>query len=174
MTVKIRELPPKSGKWYVKIDYHQHRVARCFSSKDRAQEVAKKITDALDIYGAEALRMFKKPEPPPPASTKPSPTVAEFASRWELELEKKDLKHSTRISYKSNLKHHIVPALGEVLIANVDYSLLKEFVCSKAEATYSSARFRKPKKTPRKNRMCRLGMRQSAKRNTAVIRFESW
>jgi integrase len=147
MTVKVREMPPDSGKWYVKIDYHQHRIARCFISKDRAQEVAKKIGDALDLYGAEALRMFKKPEPPPPASEKkPSPTVAEFAAKWELELEKKDLKHSTRISYKSNLKHHIVPALGEVPIADLDYQLLKKFVCSKAEATYSSARFRKPKK----------------------------
>jgi integrase len=147
MSIKIRELPPNSGKWYVKIDYHQHRVARCFDSKDRAQDVAKKISDALDLYGAEALRMFKKPEPPSPSpEKKPIATVAEFASKWELELEKKDLKHSTRISYKSNLKHHIVPALGEVLVSDVDYPLLKEFVCSKAEATYSSARFRKPKK----------------------------
>lgn len=144
MTVKIRELPPKSGKWYVKVDYHQHRVARCFSSKDRAQEVAKQITDALDLYGVEALRMFKRPEPAQPAFEKQSPTVAEFASRWEMELEKKDLKHSTRISYKSNLKHHIVPALGGILVTDVDYPLLKEFVCSKAEATYSPARFRKP------------------------------
>jgi integrase len=144
MTVKVREMPPKSGKWYVKIDFHQHRVARLFSSKERAQEVAKKIGDALELYGAEALRMFKKPEPPPPpVPEKVIPTIAEFAEKWEQELEKKDLKHSTRISYKSNLKYHIIPALGKVLITKVDYPLLKKFVCLKAEETYSSARFRK-------------------------------
>ncbi|MBN1567916.1 MAG: site-specific integrase [Acidobacteria bacterium] len=145
MTVKVREMPPKSGKWYVKIDFHQHRIARLFSSKERAQEVAKKIGDALELYGVEALKMFKKPDPPPPPPPEiVIPTVAEYAAKWELELEKKDLKHSTRISYKSNLKHHIIPALGKVLITKVDYPLLKRFVCAKAEATYSSARFRKP------------------------------
>jgi len=143
MAVKVRELPRGSGKWWVKIDYHQRRVARCFSSQERAQEVAEKITSAIDLYGMEALRMFRQPTPLPAPQT--APTVAEFARRWELELEKKDLKLSTRISYSSNLKHHIIPDLGQKLLTKVDYPLLKEFVCKKAEGTYSTARFRKVK-----------------------------
>jgi integrase len=143
MAVKIREIPPGSGKWYVKVDYRQRRVAKCFSSQERAQDVADKITTAIDIYGMEALRMFRTPETTVAAVK--VPTVAEFAARWEQELEKKDLKLATRMSYKSNLKHHIIPALGEKLLTEIDYPLLKEFVCQKAEGTYSTGRFRKVK-----------------------------
>ena len=145
MAVKIREIPPASGKWYVKVDYRQRRVAKCFSSLERAQDVADKIAKAIDIYGVEALRMFRQPETT--AAAVKIPTVAEFAAKWELELEKRDLKLATRMSYKSNLKHHIIPALGEKLLTEVDYPLLKEFVCRKAEGTYSTARFRKVNET---------------------------
>jgi integrase len=127
--------------WYVKIDYHQRRVSKCFSSQERAQDVAKKITDAIDLYGTEALRMFKHPETEPARIA--MPTVEEFAAKWEQELEKRDLKLSTRISYKSNLKHHIIPALGKKLVTEIDYSSLKTFVCAKVDGTYSTARFRK-------------------------------
>ncbi len=143
MAVKVREVPPGSGKWYVKVDYRQRRVSKCFSSQERAQDVAEKITTAIDIYGIDALRMFRPPQTP--AAAPKIPTIAEFAAKWELELEKRDLKFSTRLSYGSNLKHHIIPALGEKLLTEVDYSLLKEFVCRKAEGTYSKARFRKGK-----------------------------
>jgi integrase len=143
MAVKIREIPTGSGKWYVKVDYHQRRVAKCFNSEERARDVAAKVATAIDIYGLDALRMFRTQET---TSTEPIiPTVAEFASRWELELEKRDLKLSTRMSYKSNLKHHILPALGEKLLTEIDYPLLKDFVCGKTEEAYSKARFRKKK-----------------------------
>ncbi|HEX9284353.1 MAG TPA: tyrosine-type recombinase/integrase [Nitrospirales bacterium] len=141
MAVKVREIPLGSGKWYVKIDYRQRRASRCFSSQERAQDVADKIATAIDIYGMEALRMFRRPEP---SSTPPKiPTVAEYAAKWELELEKRDLKLSTRLSYGSNLEHHIIPALGQKLLTEIDYPVLKEFVCKKVEGTYSTARFRK-------------------------------
>jgi len=130
MTVKVREIPLGSGKWYVKIDYRQRRASKCFGSQERAQDVADKIATAIDIYGMEALRMFWRPEP---SSTLPKiPTVAEFAAKWELELEKRDLKLSTRLSYGSNLEHHIIPALGQKLLTEIDYPVLKEFVCSRA------------------------------------------
>ena len=146
MAVKIREIPAGSGKWYVKVDYHQRRVAKCFNSEERAKDVASKVATAIDIYGLDALRMFRTQET---TSTEPIiPTVAEFASRWELELEKRDLKLSTRMSYKSNLKHHILPALGEKFLTEIDYPLLKDFVCRKTEEAYSKARFRKKKDSP--------------------------
>src|SRR5437867_12441513 len=141
MTVKVREIPLRSGKWYVKIDYRQRRASRCFGSQERAQDVADKIATAIDIYGIEALRMFRQPQSL--ATPTRVLTLAEFAAKWELELEKKDLKLSTRLSYGSNLKHHIIPALGEKLLTEIDYPALKEFVCKKAEDTYSTARFRK-------------------------------
>src|SRR5881628_295169 len=149
MTVKVREIPLGSGKWYVKIDYRQRRASKCFGSQERAQDVADKIATAIDIYGIEALRMFRRPEL---SSTPPKiPTVAEFAAKWGLELEKRDLKLSTRLSYASNLKYHIIPGIGEKLLTEVDYPVLKEFVCGKAEGTYSTARFRKPKENQKKN-----------------------
>jgi len=59
MTVKVREIPLGSGKWYVKIDYRQRRASKSFGSQERAQDVADKIATAIDIYGMEALRMFR-------------------------------------------------------------------------------------------------------------------
>jgi integrase len=142
MTVKVRELPKGSGKWYVKVDWHQRRVSRLFPSEERAREVAGKLATALDLYGMEALKMFQRPEPP--RSRTHTPTVREFAERWQAELEKRDLKRATRLSYVSNLKHHIIPALGDRLLTEIDYAVLKEFVCAKVESQYSTARFRKP------------------------------
>jgi integrase len=91
----------------------------------------------------EALRMFHTSKTTDTEQT--VPTVAEFASRWELEIEKRDLKLSTRMSYKSNLQHHIIPALGEKLLTEIDYPLLKDLVCRKTEEAYNTARFRKNK-----------------------------
>ena len=82
MAVKVREIPPGSGKWYVKIDYRQRRASRCFSSQERAQDVADKIATAIDIYGIEALRMFQQPQSL--AAPTRVPTLAEFAAKWEL------------------------------------------------------------------------------------------
>jgi integrase len=149
VAVKIREIPAGSGKWYVKVDYHQRRVAKCFSSEERARDVASKVATAIDIYGMEALRMFHTSKTTD--TEKIVPTVSEFASRWEQELEKRDLKLSTRMSYTSNLKHHILPALGEKLLTEIDYSLLKDFVCRKTEEAYSTARFRKKKDSKEEN-----------------------
>ena len=148
MTVKIREIPEGSGKWYVKIDWHQRRVSRLFPSPERAQEVAEKIGTALELYGDRALEMFRRPDPPQKARP-PAPTVKEFAEKWERELGRRDLKYSTRISYASNLKHHIIPALGELQITDIDYAVCKAFVLSKVAGTYRPDRFRKEQPEPK-------------------------
>lgn len=88
--------------------------------------------------------MFKRQEAAV-SEPKKSPALKAFADRWIVELNNRDLKYSTKISYASNLKHHIIPALGEYPISEIDYALLKEFIVKKAEGTYSTARFRKPR-----------------------------
>ena len=91
--------------------------------------------------------MFHKPEIK--TESVPISTVEEFAAKWELEIKKRDLKFSDRISYKSNIKPLIIPAMGHKLLTDVDYPLQKGFVCQKAEGTCSRARFIKIKENER-------------------------
>jgi integrase len=137
MTVKVREVPKGSGKWYVKVDWHQRRVSRQFPSQERARQVAEKLIDALDLYGMEALRMFQRPEPPPAARA--IPTVREFGERWLREIESSSRSLSTRINYRIVLRKHIsASALGGVRLDRITYQDLKEFTIGKT-ATYAKS-----------------------------------
>jgi integrase len=128
MTVKVREINP--GKWYVQIDYHRFRKTKFISTnKERADEVAKRLQEALDLYGFDALVALEKARKP----EKKIPTLRAYADKWELELEQTDLRLSTRSSYIGMMKKHIVPALGTLKLTEIDYSKLKEFAIAKSK-----------------------------------------
>ncbi len=136
MAVKVREIYP--GKWYLRITYRNIRKTVAVGSKERATELARKLTTALDLYGFDALRIVEddhesniKP-PQPPAI----PTVAEYQAKWLAELAQTDLKRSTKISYNFQLTKHVVPAFGNDRLDQLNYLRLKAWVIEKAK-TYS-------------------------------------
>lgn len=96
---------------------------------------------ALKLYGRDAFKMYDQPA----EETQAPETVKSFAARWLAEIDKGDLKLSTRKMYKSNLDIHILPALGGCLLGDLDYGKIKTFLLSKRAATYSTGRFRKRK-----------------------------
>lgn len=49
MGVHIREI--YTGKWYLRITYKGIRMTKAVGSKDRAVELKKKLTTALELYG---------------------------------------------------------------------------------------------------------------------------
>jgi hypothetical protein len=75
------------------------------------------------------LRIFRQHDAQ--AAPKPIPNLVEFAEKWKAELEKRVRILSTRRSYGSNLKHHVLRALGDRLVTEIDYPALWEFVCRK-------------------------------------------
>jgi integrase len=64
------------------------------------------------------------------------PTIDQYQERWLEELEKTDLKKSTKISYRFQMKKHILPAFGNERLDAIDYLRLKLWVIEQAE-TYS-------------------------------------
>ena len=49
MSVKVVEIYP--GKWYVRVVYKNFRKTKRIGSRERAIEVGRKLTTALELYG---------------------------------------------------------------------------------------------------------------------------
>jgi integrase len=136
MSVKVVEIYP--GSWYVRVAYKHFRKTKHIGSKERATEVSRKLTTALELYGFDALKMFDQDarEPAIKAAVLVIPTIDEYRKKWLEELDKTDLKRSTKISYKFQITKHIVPAFGVEPLDALDYLKLKAWVIEQAE-TYS-------------------------------------
>ena len=125
------------GCWTVRVNWRKLRKSKRVTpnTQERAEQVADSVRMALKIYGMDAFRMLGDA---PATQPRPVDTVRSFSERWLAEIEKGDLKLSTRKMYASNLKHHILPALGETPLADLDYPTIKAFILAKKDATYST------------------------------------
>ncbi len=85
-------------------------------SVDRAR---KKATDII--------ARIKTGQPPVPAEPAPDPTVADLAERYQREYVAMHCKPLTVSHYRLMLRKHIVPALGERLVADVEYKDILAF-----------------------------------------------
>jgi integrase len=133
-----------NGYWTVRANWRKRRCSHRVTpnTEERAIAVADSFRVALQLYGADAFAMFDQAEEKPDEPV----SVKVFAERWLDELGKSDLKLSTRKMYASNLKHHVIPALGGLSIKEIDYAKLKAFLLSKRESSYSTGRFRNTEK----------------------------
>lgn len=112
MGVKVVEMYP--GSWYVRVVYNHFRKTKHIGSKERALEVSRKLTTALELYGFDALKMFE--DSSAEAAPKPVivvPTINQYQVKWLSELEKTDVKRSTKELYTYLISKHVVPAFGE-------------------------------------------------------------
>ena len=147
MGVTYREHPNGSGRWVVFVSRGNWRMNHAVKGgKERAAEVARKVSAILDLVGIEGVAEFLRRGT---HSANPVPTVKHYAAQWVDMLEKTDHKLSTRKMYESNIRVHIIPAFGQYLITELDYSKIKDFLASKASDTYSSDRFRQAKNLKR-------------------------
>jgi integrase len=132
MGVQVRQI--YEGSWYLRITFQGIRKTKAVGSKERAFEVARKLTTALELYGLDALKVLEEdhesriapPEPPP------VPTVDEYQAQWVAELDKTDLKRSTKESYKFLVAKHIMPAFGKDSLDALVYPRLKAWVIRQA------------------------------------------
>ncbi len=132
MSVKVVEMYP--GSWYIRVVYKHFRKTNQIGSKERAVEVSRKLTTALELYGFDALKMFEDRSEPPvkPAPVLIIPTVDEYQVKWLTELEITDLKKSTKQSYSFLVAKHIVPAFGQEKLDTLTYARLKGWVIKQA------------------------------------------
>ncbi len=135
MGVQVRQI--YDGSWYLRITFRGIRKTKAVGSKGRAFELARKLTTALELYGLDALKVLEEDhEKEVAAAPKPVPTIDEYQARWVAELDKTDLKRSTKESYKFLVAKHIVPAFGKNRLDALIYPRLKGWVIKQA-AEYS-------------------------------------
>jgi integrase len=134
----------RRGFWCVSIHWKKRRACHRVepSTRERAEAVAEATRQALKTYGMEAFDiLFGKPEAEVETPKAPE-LLKDFGARWLKEIERADLKTSTKRMYESNWENHILPALGDVAVQSIDYALLKQFILDKRDAKYETGRFR--------------------------------
>jgi integrase len=132
MGIKVFE--EYAGRWYIRVVFQGYRKTKCIGSKERALEVRRKLTTALELYGFDALKMFDQDaKEPAPKPVLVFPTVREYHKKWLAELEKTDVKRSTKELYTYLMSKHVVPAFGKDRIDTIDYTKLKVWVIEQSE-----------------------------------------
>ena len=89
---------------------------------DITTEIARKNATAV-------IARIKKGQPPVAAEPEPAPdpTAADLAERYQREYVEMHCKPATISHYRLMLRKHIVPALGERLVADVEYKDILAF-----------------------------------------------
>ena len=89
---------------------------------DITTEIARKDATAV-------IARIKKGQSPVPVETEPAPdpTVADLAERYQREYVEMHCKPATISHYRLMLRKHIVPALGERLVADVEHKDILAF-----------------------------------------------
>ena len=147
MGVVPAEIPKGSKRWWIRIRWQfspgkRWRKTRLIGvgdkAKDAAFERARVLNEAWARFGSDAVKLVEPELPDRPKSI----TIAEYAPKFLARMKSSGLKRSTLAMYESNLKHHILPGLGAVELAEINYKTVADFLSSKAAATYSTGRYR--------------------------------
>src|ERR1019366_8631060 len=121
MGVKIRK---RGGKWYVFVDYHGKRKAKCVGvSREVAEQVRRQLEAklALDDLGFLAERQEQ------------TPTFTDYAKAW---LDKLDCKPSTSRSYEQLLRVHVTPRFGSTRLTEIRRDDIKRFLSELSTQTH--------------------------------------
>ena len=83
--------------------------------------------DAARKNATAVIARIKKGEPPVAPEPAPVPTVADLAERYQREYVEMHCKPATVKHYRLMLRKHIVPALGDRLVADVEHKDILSF-----------------------------------------------
>ena len=84
-------------------------------------------TETARKNAAAVIARIKKGQPPVPPERAPVPTVTDLAERYQREYVEIHCKPATVSHYGLMLRKHIVPALGERLVADVEHKDILSF-----------------------------------------------
>src|SRR5262249_11278177 len=111
MAVKVRQ---KNGKWWVFIDHHHKRKAKCIGSKQAAETAARKI-EAKIALGEFHIRDETTHRP-----------VERYFREWLATYVKAHCKERTYVLYESAFRLFLLPAFGQKDIADITREEVKK------------------------------------------------
>jgi hypothetical protein len=114
MGVKIRK---RGGKWYVFVNYHGRRKAKCLGSGRQLAEQVKRQLEAKLALG----RFLRQDE-------KPVPLFRDYAKNWLTGYAELECKPSTAYSYAQLLRLHVTPRFGDRRLTEITRDDVKPFL----------------------------------------------
>ena len=114
MGVTIRK---RGGKWYVFVNYHGQRKAKCVGSSRKLAEQVRTQLEAKLALGD--LGFLDKPS---------GMTFEQYSQLWLKQHAEVELKPSTVDFYTQFLRLYVVPRFGQAQLVNIERSQVKDFL----------------------------------------------
>ena len=114
----------KNGKWWVFIDHHGKRKAKCIGEKRTAQHVAEQLRAKL------ALGQFEITD----AGAKEQYPFSVYYKEWLESYVRNNTKDATYISYELAYRMHFLPLFGDKDIRTITRAEVKQFIYDKLKA----------------------------------------
>ena len=131
--ILLKELRP--GKWYIVYHANGRRWVRKVSeNKTEAERIRAALEKRLLASGYRSIAAFKI------SSRSSALTFAAFADQWLIEVKNSGLKPSTKDSYELQVRMHLKPYFGDLPLADLSYTRVKEFIADKLSSSYAVSR----------------------------------
>jgi hypothetical protein len=122
MGIKLKK---RGGKWYVFVNYHGQRKAKCVGTRKAAEEVRRQLEARFALGDLGFLN----------ESGKQVPTFEEYAKGWLKGHAEPECKPSTVHSYEQLLRLHVTPRFGKQKLTAIRRDEIKQFLAELGQAT---------------------------------------
>jgi len=115
MGVKIRK---KGDKWYVLVNYHGRRKAKCIGSREAAEQVRRQVEAKLSLGDLSILD----------AADDEKPSFDKYADGWLRDYARIECKTSTAEGYEGVLEQYLRPRLGKKVLNEIRRDDIKALI----------------------------------------------
>ena len=122
MGVKIRK---RGGKWYVFVNYHGQRKAKCVGSRESAEQVRRQLEAKLALGDMGFLA----------ENSEQCLSFETYAERWLKSYAELECKASTVRSYEQLLRVHVTPRFGAKKLTEIRRDEIKQFLSELSTST---------------------------------------
>ena len=122
MGIKLKR---RGGKWYVFVNYHGRRKAKCVGTRKAAEEVRRQLEARFALGDLGFLD----------ESRKQVPTFEDYAKGWLKRYAELECKPSTVHSYEQLLRLHVTPRFGKYKLPDIKRNEIKQFLSELGQAT---------------------------------------
>jgi len=115
MGVKVRK---KGDKWYVLVNYHGRRKAKCVGSREAAEQVRRQVEAKLSLGDLSILD----------AADDEKPSFDKYADGWLKDYARIECKTSTAEGYEGVLEQYLRPRLGKKVLNEIRRDDIKALI----------------------------------------------